>query len=399
MYWGVVMTESAKSKSGKLPFAIAMVLVFGWVLCLMLLIDSRWYAYLCLCAVAVVLSVVRTSKLWHGWRIFACWVLAVCFAYTGLIFGRPDLQVSFAGTLTRESIRFVMQMPALQDGGLFSKGSEYASKESKWKAPSGYTNEKIDLSASSIEIVQNAAQANDNIIYQLHGGGYVIGFMDVYRNMAVRYSKLSGGADVASLNYRIAPESTYPAALEDAVEGWEFLLAKGYRPENIIVAGDSAGGNLTLALVAKLRDEGKELPKAVICMSPWADLAGKGESHTANIYKDPLFGIKEGAAISENFVPPTYAGSTGLTDKYLSPMYGSFSGFPPMLIQVGTYEILESDSQTVYEKAKAAGVDVKLTRYNGMFHVFQMAGKMLPESKAAWAEVSVFLAEQYNLQQ
>jgi epsilon-lactone hydrolase len=390
------MSASNKSKSKTAFFFIALFAVYGWVFCLMMLIDSGWYAYLVLCAVGAMLAIVRTTKLWHGWRIFACWLLAVCLAYAGLIFGRPDLQVSFAGTLTRESIRFVMQMPALQDGGLFSKGSEYASRESKWKAPSGYSNEKFSLSASGLEILQNNAQANDNIIYQLHGGGYVIGFMDVYRNMAVRYSKISGGADVASLDYRIVPDNTYPAALDDAVEGWEFLLAKGYKPENIIIAGDSAGGNLTLALVAKLRDEGKELPKAVICMSPWADLAGKGESHTTNIYKDPLFGIKEGTAISDNFVPPTYAGNTDLTDKYLSPLYGSFSGFPPMLIQVGTYEILESDSLSVFEKAKAAGVDVKLTRYNGMFHVFQMAGNMMPESKAAWAEVSAFLTEQYN---
>ncbi len=187
--------------------------------------------------------------------------------------------------------------------------------------------------------------------------------------------------------------------MEDAQEGWEFLIAQGYKPENIIIAGDSAGGNLTLALVEKLRDEGKALPSAMVCMSPWADLAGKGESHTTNIYKDPLFGIKEGTAIDENFVPPTYAGNADLQDKYLSPIYGSFSGFPPMLLQVGTYEILESDSLAVFEKAKAAGVDVKLTKYEGMFHVFQMAGNMMPESKAAWAEVTEFLTKQYDSQQ
>lgn len=393
------MGNLKKSKRRTILFWLALFSVFGWVFCLMLLIDSKWVAALYPLAAAAILILARQTKLWYGWRIFACWVIAVMVAFTGLIFGRPELNVSFTGTLVRESIRFVMQMPSLQGGGLFSKGAEFSSKESKWKAPAGYTNERYNLSASSLEILRNTGNLNENIIYQLHGGGYVIGFMDIYRNFAVRYSKLSGGADVASLDYRIAPKNTYPAALEDAAEGWEFLLAKGYKPDNIIIVGDSAGGNLTLALTAKLRDEDKDIPRAIICMSPWADLAGKGESHTTNIYKDPLFGIKEGTAIDENFVPPTYAGNADLQDKYLSPIYGSFSGFPPMLIQVGTYEILESDSLAVFEKAKAAGVDVELTRYDGMFHVFQMAGNMMPESKAAWTEVSEFLTKQYNIQQ
>ncbi|MEI6578603.1 MAG: alpha/beta hydrolase [Eubacteriales bacterium] len=339
---------------------------------------------------------VRKTKLWHGWRVALCWIFAIALSFTGLVFGRPDLKVSFTGTVVRESIRFVMQMPPMKSGGLFSKGAAYASKASKWKTPAGYTNERVSLSKSDLEILHKNGESHKNIIYQLHGGGYVIGFSDIYRNFAVRYSKLSNGADVVSLDYRIAPKNTYPAALNDALEGWAFLLAKGYKPENIIVVGDSAGGNLTLALVAKLRDEGKALPKAIICMSPWTDLAGKGASHTYNIYKDPMFGIKEGTAISEKFVPPAYAGKTDLQDKYLSPVYGSFSGFPPMLLQVGTYEVLESDSLTVYKKAKAAGDDVKITEYKGMFHVFQMAGYLMPESKAAWVEVSDFLMKQFN---
>ncbi len=388
--------EKKKSKLKTALFVFAVLMLFGSVLGAMLIVDSRWYVYLFLLVPIVALILVRRTKFWRGWRVIVCWIIALALAQTILVFGRPDLQVSFTGTLVRESIRFVMQMPFLQDGGLFSVGAKYADKESEWKAPDGYANTKYNLSNASIEILQNDVDTRMNIVYQLHGGGYVIGFSDAYRNNALRYSKLSGGADVASLNYRIAPEYTYPAALDDAVEGWEFLLAQGYKPENIIVVGDSAGGNMTLALVAKLRDEGKKLPNAMICMSPWADLASEGKSHTDNIYKDPLFGIKEGTQQSPDTTPPVYAGKTDLHDKYLSPVYGSFKDFPPMLLQVGTYEILESDSVTVFEKAKAAGVDVEFTQYRGMFHVFQLAGNLLPESKAAWAEVTNFLTNQFN---
>jgi acetyl esterase/lipase len=288
-----------------------------------------------------------------------------------------------------------MQLPSLKNGGLFTVGAAFANKESTWEVPKGFTKSDYNLSKSKLEILKNNNVSSQKLIYQLHGGGYVIGFSDMYRDFAVRYSKISGGADVASLDYRIAPKNTYPAALDDAIEGWQFLLAHGYKPENIIVVGDSAGGNLTLALVEKLRDEGKALPCAMVCMSPWADLAGEGASHTYNLYKDPMFGIKDKKTISKTIIAPAYAGKTNLHDKYLSPVYGSFKRFPPMLLQVGTYEVLESDSVTVYEKAKAAGVDVKLTKYYGMFHVFQMAGNMLPESRAAWAEVSAFIKTQF----
>jgi len=385
-----------KSKSKTILFGIALFAVFGWVFCLMLLIKSKWYAYLCPVAVAALLILARKTKLWKGWRIFACWVFAVVLAYTGLIFGRPELNVSFTGTLVRESIRLIMRTPSMKNGGLFTRGAEFANKKSSWEIPDGFTKTDYDLSKSKLEIIKNNNEAHQKLIYQLHGGGYVIGFMDIYRDFAVRYSKLSGGADVASLDYRIAPKNTYPAALEDAQEGWEFLLAQGYIPENIIIVGDSAGGNLTLALVEKLRDEGKALPCAMVCMSPWADMADEGASHTYNLYKDPMFGIKDKKTISESEKSPVYAGKTDLHDKYLSPAYGSFMGFPPMLLQVGTYEVLESDSITVYEKAKAAGVDVTLTKYDGMFHVFQMAGNWIPESKAAWAEVKVFIDTNFD---
>ncbi|MDF2821133.1 MAG: acetylhydrolase, partial [Clostridiales bacterium] len=208
------------------------------------------------------------------------------------------------------------------------------------------------------------------------------------------------GVNVASIDYRIAPKYQYPAALEDAQKAWNWLLEQGYKEENIVVVGDSAGGNLALALVAILRDNGKPLPKAIICMSPWADMAGEGESYSYNLYNDPIFGLKKGETTTKKIETSgkigLYAGDTDPHDKYLSPVYSDFNGFPSMLIQVGTFELIESDSIAVFEKATAAGVNVTLTRYKGMFHVFQLLGNITPEGQAAWEEVGAFLRSQFQ---
>lgn len=387
-----------KGSAGKRPItvlAVLSILVLTGNLAVMLLIDCRWYAYLILGLILVadlVLMIFIARKRWQRLLVF---FLVIILSAATLILCRPNLSVSFTGTLVRESIRLVMQLPAMKGDGLFEQGAELAAQKSAWKAPDGYSNTRYDLSNSAIELLRSG-QEQDTVIYQLHGGAYVIGFMDMYRDQAVRYSKLAHGADVASLDYRIAPAYTFPAALDDAVEGWEFLLATGYQADHIIVAGDSAGGNLALALTETLRDRGSELPEAIVLMSPWTDLASLGESHTYNIYKDPMFGIADGTEPDKLVKPPLYAGSTNLQDKYLSPAYADFDDFPPILIQVGTWEVLESDSLTVYQKAKASGVDVALTRYEGMFHVFQMSGDLIPEAHAAWQEVETFLTRFVN---
>jgi acetyl esterase/lipase len=302
-------------------------------------------------------------------------------------------QVSLGGKMASEGIRTVMQNPSMKNGGLFEKAKKNAEKPSKWKVPKGYRLTKMVIDSLPMELLETTA-GSEKVIIQLHGGAYIIGFSDFYRDFALQYCKISGGASVLSVDYRVAPQYTFPAALIDAFKAWNWLLSKGYKPENIIIAGDSAGGNLALALVMKLRDSNSSLPAAMICMSPWTDLASEGESYIRNRYKDPLFGEKpprKGKPEKERIVHVSkYAGNTDLHDKYLSPAYGEFQNFPPMLIQVGTYEVLESDAVTVFEKAKTAQVDVTLTRYEGMFHVFQCLPN-LPESKLAWKEVELFI--------
>ncbi|MBP7508745.1 MAG: alpha/beta hydrolase [Prolixibacteraceae bacterium] len=298
--------------------------------------------------------------------------------------------ISFSGWIARESIRNTFQSRTMKNGKMLEMGKEFATKPSVWKAPHGYKLTKFDIEGVPAELLEKG-DGSDTIILQFHGGAYIIGLTDLYRTLAVRYCRLSKGASVLTIDYRVAPENTFPAALIDAYKAWEWLINKGYKPENIIIVGDSAGGNLTLALTAKLRNEGKQLPGALICMSPWADIAMEGESYKYNLHKDPMFGLKENEIIPEMKTKiVSYAGNTDPHDKYLSPVYGEFTNFPRMLIQVGTHEVLESDAITVYEKAKAKGVNVTLTRYEGMFHVFQIFGNF-KESRMAWKEVAEFL--------
>lgn len=260
--------------------------------------------------------------------------------------------------------------------------------EPAWKCPDCFLMQKIAMPNFDMELLTSVVMPReDRVVLQLHGGGYVGKMHNGYRNFAGLYSEVGKGISVLTIDYRVAPENPFPAALEDAVAAFDWLLHCGFAPEQIVVAGDSAGGGLALALCLYLKDQNRGLPGGVIAMSPWADMTSSGDSYQYNYDKDPLFGSTRDSLVYNR----DYAGDHDLTDPYLSPIFGDFTGFPPMLIQAGSLEMLLSDSQTVAEKAKSQGVKVRLSVYEGMFHVFQMAQMLLPESKRAWAEVGRFL--------
>ena len=258
--------------------------------------------------------------------------------------------------------------------------------EVKWQCPRKYNHEVIERKNFSMEILSKNGSDHKRVILQLHGGGYIAGMRNVFRHMAVLYSKISNQADVLTINYRVAPEHPYPAALEDSIEAYQWLLDNGYGGE-IIVAGDSAGGGLGLALGHYLKDNRMQMPKAFIAMSPWTDLTLSGESFIFNYELDPLFGKSRETLLYNR----TYVGNSDPKHPYLSPLFGNFAGFPPILIQVGSLEMLLSDSERVAIKANEAGVRVKYTVYPGMFHDFQMGMWLMKESKDAWKEVKYFL--------
>ncbi len=401
---------------GTVVFFVLLALLLAVSLFVMWMIDARPLAYVVMLLSVAGIVLLRYGcfrKFWEEGKLvplrkFLFGLGTLVFLCFVTVMSRPDLRVSFRGTLARELIREVRDLPAFRGDGMLKLGST-AVGGSEWKAPAGYSNEKIDCGVP-VELLRKDGSESDKLLLQLHGGAYVIPLNDLYRSMAVRYSRLWNDAAVMNVDYRIAPAVTFPAALDDALVVWDYVLGCGWKEENIVVAGDSAGGNLALALCLKLRDAGRKLPGGIICMSPWGDLAGEGLSHRTNLMKDPMFGLTRsmrkimkaqakqsadgGERDSKKEKPMTalYMGDENPKNPYLSPSYGSYQGFPRMLIQVGTWEVLESDSDSIYQDARSHGVEVTLTKYRGMWHVFQQAGDYVPESVRAWREVRDFLS-------
>lgn len=303
-----------------------------------------------------------------------------------------DKRVSVMGNLVRDMMKNVTETALRQpiQNGEFRKDPV----EPAWICPSGFEYEIIERENFCMEYLRPTGVYTGRMILQLHGGGYIGPMKNIYRRFAVKYSKISFGSDVLSLDYRVAPENPYPAALEDAVSAYRWLVEeKNYRPSQIVIAGDSAGGGLSLALCMYLRDHGLPLPAGIVVMSPWADLTHSGESYQTNYEIDPLFGNSTDNMIYHS----SYIGDADPMDPYMSPVFGTLDGFPPLLIQVGDYEVLLSDSQKIAELAKKSHVKHRLSVYEGMFHVFQMGLGLIPESREAWEEVEEFIRIVYKI--
>lgn len=223
------------------------------------------------------------------------------------------------------------------------------------------------------------------VILYCHGGGYTSGGLGFSKVLAAKLTRATG-MDVLAFDYRLAPEHPYPAAIEDGQAAWDHLMQLGFGARDVVLAGDSAGGNLALVLCLKLRAEGRMLPGALLLMSPWTDMSCSGESLTERADIDPVLTREYIYAVRE-----AYAGGLDPEQPSLSPLFADFSGFPPTLIQVGTHEILYSDAERLSERMKAAGAECRLEVWEGMWHVFQMA----PSKKAASAMESMahFLLE------
>ena len=218
----------------------------------------------------------------------------------------------------------------------------------------------------------------------LHGGAYSVGSFRNYGHFTWRLGK-AARARVLALDYRMAPEHPYPAALNDALAAYCWLLDQGARPDRILLAGDSAGGGLTLALLLKLRDEGVPLPAGAVALSPWTDLATTGASLHTKADTDPMLVASE--------IPhhaAMYLGGADPRDPYASPLYGDPRGLPPTLIQAGGDEVLLDDAVRMAEKMQAAGCDVELQVSPRMPHVFQLLATVMPEAQAAVAEIARF---------
>lgn len=235
-------------------------------------------------------------------------------------------------------------------------------------------------------LVPNGAESDRALLY-LHGGGYCIGSIKTYRSL-VSHLASAAGCRALIIEYRLAPENRFPCAVEDAVASYRWLLSQGYDPGNIAVAGDSAGGGLAPAMMLSLRDAGEPLPAAAILLSPWADLQCTGESIDALGRSDPM--LNKGILLK---MASRYLGNRDPRDHLASPVYADLKGLPPMLIQVGTREILLDDARRLAERARESGVEVHLEVCEGMFHVWQFFAPLVPESREAIERLGGFFRE------
>ncbi|MFX1454226.1 MAG: alpha/beta hydrolase [Promethearchaeota archaeon] len=231
----------------------------------------------------------------------------------------------------------------------------------------------------------SVSEANEDEVYlRLFGGGYLMGTLESRRIISYHVSRATH-LRCLNIEYRLAPEHPFPAALDDAVEAYKWLLSEGYDPKKIVIGGESAGGGLTIATLLKLIEENVELPATGVLMSPWADLTASGESIVTNQKYEPL--IKDGLI----WMAKSYAQEEPLTNPLISPVFADMKGLPPLLIQVGGIEALLDDSLTLAKRAKNAGVEVKLEVYENMTHVFQNFGEELSESKKSYESVNQFI--------
>ena len=218
-----------------------------------------------------------------------------------------------------------------------------------------------------------------------HGGGYTSGNLGYSRVLASKLVR-STGLDTLSFEYRLAPEHPYPAALGDAFRAWDHLMYLGYGAKDVVLAGDSAGGNMALVLCLALRRAGRMLPGALLLMSPWTDMTASGASYSERAEADPILTNEYIQAVREAYAP-----GADYSRPEFSPLFGDFSALPPALIQVGTHEILYSDSERLAERLKAAGCYCRLEVWENMWHVFQMAPAK--KSAAAMESMAHFLLE------
>jgi len=225
----------------------------------------------------------------------------------------------------------------------------------------------------------------DKLLLYLHGGAYIMGNCATHRQL-VSYLARYSGIKALLPEYRLAPEHRFPAAIEDAVGLYRSLLDEGYAAENIVIAGDSAGGGLTMATLLSLRDAGDPLPAAACLLSPWLDLASTGESMTTRAKKDPWF-----QPADMPIVAAYYCSEDELRNPLVSPVYADLSRLPPLYIQVGADEILLSDSTRAAEKVSGAGGKVTIEIWPGMWHVFQAFLHQVPESKKAAKKIGNYI--------
>lgn len=244
-------------------------------------------------------------------------------------------------------------------------------KNTPYRAKKGFEYEVIKVGGADVEVLSPKNLDSNIAIVQFHGGGHTQSMNNLYRKIAHKLCKISG-CKVYSIDYKTGADLTYPSLHDECFDAYVKLLDS---LGDVIAVGDSFGANLLLSTCLRLRDKNIRLPKAIICISCYIDLAASGDSYRKNCYADPSYCLPRNQSFDDcenqlRKITP-YCGDTSPCDKYLSPAYAEFDGFPPTLIQCGDLELSECDNDILYQKMKEGGVDVKLSKYQGMWHDFQ----------------------------
>ena len=247
------------------------------------------------------------------------------------------------------------------------------------------TYKRVNAGGVTAEWVTAEGAPESRVVLYLHGGGYIIGSTRTHRPLMAELSRASS-ARVLGLDYRLAPEHPFPAPIEDAVAAYRWLLNEGHDPARIAVAGDSAGGGLAVAALVQIRYVGLPMPGAAVCISPWVDMEGLGESMESRADADPMVG-KEGLLLSAK----TYLGGSDPRAPLAAPLYADLRGLPPTLIQVGDAEVLLDDSTRLAGIAREAGVHVEMDVWDDMIHVWHLFAPILPEGRQALSQAGEFI--------
>ena len=253
--------------------------------------------------------------------------------------------------------------------------------------PAGVTREPVDAGGVSAEWVSAPGAADNGVLIYLHGGAYAVGSVEAYLGLISRLSQ-AAGTKALGVDYRLAPEHLFPAAVEDAVTAYRWLLSNGADPARIAIAGDSAGGGLVMALLLSLRDAGDPLPAAGVCLSPWVDLECSGESMVTKAPLDPF--IQKGRIQAR---AELYLGGHEARTPLASPLYADLSGLPPLFIHVGSSETLLDDATRLAARAREAGVSVTLEVWDDMTHVWQLFAAILPEGQQSIDGIGAFIRQ------
>ena len=253
----------------------------------------------------------------------------------------------------------------------------------------GCTTEHMDLGGVPAERITHPGAAPGRLLLYLHGGGHVFGSLASHRHLVSRLA-VAAGAPAIHVNYRLAPEHPYPAGLDDAVVAYRQILGMGIPPASIVVGGESAGGNLAAALLLKARDLDLPQPGGLYMLSPWLDMTSSGESYTKLAAKDPMI-----ARDRIRLVAMAYVGGRA-DDAFTSPVRADPAGLPPMLIQVGTDEVLLSDSLTFAGNAAMAGIEVKLHVWPEMPHAWPLFHTHLRAGVAAIEEAGQWMRQRFE---